>query len=90
MLHEWFMNFGLIAVICTVITFAITRFLVNRNPAENSDDRQGRAMGFFFFAFLAAIVLGVSFLLVLFGVTATIPGWIGCGIAGIAFGMLKD
>lgn len=90
MLHEWFMHFGALAVVFAVAAFAITRFLLNRKPAQNSDDRQGRAVGFFFVAFLAAAVLGVSFLLVLFGVTATIPGWIGFAIAGVAFGLLKD
>jgi uncharacterized membrane-anchored protein len=89
-MHEWFMNFGALAAVFAVVAFAITRFLVNRSPAQNADDRQGRAVGFFFVAILAAIVLVVSFFLVLFGVTATIPGWIGCALAGAAFGLLKD
>lgn len=89
MLHQWFMDFGAIAAVCFVAALVITRFL-NRKPASGSDDKQAKAMGFFFFAIVAAIVLGISFLLVLFGVTATIPGWIGCALAGIAAGLLKD
>lgn len=89
MLHEWFMNFGLVAVLLAIGACVVTRFLT-RKPAANADDMQARAFGFFFFAIVAGIVLGVSFLLVLFGVTATIPGWIGCALAGVAFGLMKD
>jgi hypothetical protein len=90
MIHEWFMSFGAIAAVCAVVAYIITRQLAKLNPPKNAEDRGGRAVGFFFFGFLTAVVLGISFLLVLFGVTATIPGWIGCALAGVTFALLTD
>jgi hypothetical protein len=88
MIHDWFMNFGGLAMLFTVLAFVITKRLANK-PNRNSDDKQGMAFLTFFVGAIAAVLLVVSFFLVCFGVTATIPGWIGFALLGTAFGLLS-
>jgi hypothetical protein len=89
MIHEWFMNFGGLAMLFTVLAFVITKRLANK-PNRNSDDKQGLAMLTFLVGGVGALVLVVSFFLLCFGVTATIPGWIGFALLGSAFALLSS
>lgn len=89
MLHNWFMDFGGIAFLAAIASFIVIRFLLGLSPAKNSDDKQGRAMLFFFVAFVAALCLVVGFFMSCFGLNGAIPGWIGFGLGGAAFAMLS-
>ena len=66
--------------------YYLARFLVKRNPPKSGDDRQGLAMGFFFFLALAALAGVVTFVMLFIG-HAGIPALIGLGLVGFAFGL---
>jgi hypothetical protein len=91
MIHEWFMNFGGLAMLITVLAYIVTRTLARRGAStRNSDDKQGMAFLTILVGIVSILVLVVSFFLVCFGVTATIPGWIGFALLGAAFGLLSS
>lgn len=90
MIHEWFMNFGGLAMLFAVLAFVVTKAFTKRHPSQNADDRQGLAMLTFFVGIVGIAVLVISFFLVCLGITATIPGWIGVALLGAAFGLLTS
>jgi hypothetical protein len=85
MLHEWFMHFGGIALLLGIAAYFIVR-QVTSNP-RTGEDRGGAAVGTLFVGCAASAVLVISFIGVLLGFTATIPGWIGCALAGAALAL---
>jgi hypothetical protein len=90
MIHDWFMNFGGIALLLAVITYFGTRTYLKRNPARNSEDKQGRAIGFFAVGALSALFLFIGFVLVAFGVSGAIPGYVGFTLGGFALALLAS
>jgi hypothetical protein len=68
--------------------FYLARFLVNRKPPQSGDDRQGLAVGGFFFLALAAVACVVTFVMLFIG-HAGIPALVALGLGGFAVGLFS-
>ena len=82
-------EFGLPALVISLVAFFGTRFLARKSGQSN--DKQGSAVGGLIFVIIGGIVLAVALGCVLFGVSGAIPGFIGlalfaagCGICATA------
>lgn len=73
MIHQWFTHFGLYALLLAIAGYALTRFVVNRRSAKNSDDKQGVAWVSILFAVLTVIAGLVAVILLFSGTPAAIP-----------------
>lgn len=71
-----------------VIGYYLARFLSNLNPPRSGDERQGLAVGGFFFLALAVVAFIVSFVMLFIG-HAGIPAVIGLALLGFAFGLFS-
>jgi hypothetical protein len=90
MIHQWFVHFGLAALLFAVGGYAVTRFLINHRHAKNSDDKQSVAW-VSIMSLVVTIVAGlIAVILLLIGVPASIPGWISAVFAGITVGFAKE
>lgn len=66
----------------------LARFVVKLSPPRSGDDRQGLAVGGFFFLFLAALAAIVTFVLLFIG-HAGIAALAALGLAGFAVGLFS-
>jgi hypothetical protein len=90
MIHEWFMHFGLVALLLFLGSLFATRFVANRHPSRGSDDKQAAAFGTLGIGACGVVVLVIAGALVLFGASGTITGWVGVTLIGIAIGVSKN
>lgn len=71
-----------------LIPLYLARFLVNRKPPQSGDDKQGLAVGGFFFLGLAALALVASFIMLFIG-HAGIAALAAFGLAGFGIGLMS-
>ncbi|HEY9774321.1 MAG TPA: hypothetical protein V6C81_11020 [Planktothrix sp.] len=89
MIHQWFMHFGGIAILIAAVAFFGTRRLANprRQSGSSSDNKQGAAVAACIFGLIGCLILVAALFCVFFGVSGTIPGWIGVGLLAGAGGL---
>ncbi len=86
-MHAWFVNFGAVAMRRIFACSFLSRSL--SSTPNNAPDRGNHMIMVVFAVVATAVVLVVSFVLVCLGVTATVPGWIGCALLGATLGLLR-
>lgn len=89
MIHDWFMHFGGIAIVCFLVGLIPVKAYTKRHPPKGSDDKIGEAAGTLTLFAIAAALLVIAFLLVCFGISGTYVGWAGMLVLGVAFALLS-
>jgi uncharacterized protein involved in cysteine biosynthesis len=90
MIHQWFVHFGLAALLFAVGGYAVTRFAFNHHHRKQSDDQQSYAW-VSILSLVVIVVAGlIALILLLIGVSASIPGWIAALFAGITVGIAQE
>jgi len=89
MIHDWFMHFGAIAIVCFLVGYFPSKAYGKRHRPETGEDKMSQGIGTLLTMCLAGGLLGLAFLLVCFGISGTYVGWAGMLVGGVAFGMIK-
>jgi glucose uptake protein GlcU len=89
MIHEWFTHFGFLAIVFFLVGLIPSKAYGKRHRSQTGEDRIEKGVGTLIMMVIAGGFLALAFLLVCFGISGTIVGWVGMLLAGVAFGMIK-
>ena len=90
MIHQWFVHFGLAALVFAIGGYAVSRFVINHRRSKNPDGQQGAAWLSILFVVLTIVAGLLAVVLLLLGIPASIPGWFTALFAGITVGIAKE